>query len=344
MIFISEIDNGWTENENKPMSGQKQKLLKYELRKAGFADAEYITETAVMKVEPGNARMPEIYDNGDIHYGSEYEGTAQMLRTAVDSVNEITAAWQNSQAMPFEEVSQFHVLSEYNGVVFAARDDTERGYGFEYATWKYNYHRTGVELGYYTGNYCEAKENFAIRSGLVEKSKILPPERESETADIEVSPEVMQQLKRQLYDRIEANYAEYNRGLLEYSKELLIGMARSISAVQDIYDYIIKDNYTFEKSDIEFLLQFQHPLDIISDQWYDRISDISDIDTAIGIILDNKDCITKSYLKINEKHIIPQGKAEKYDKPSLLGQLHENLKEVKAPSSTKKKNHEIGGD
>jgi len=161
------------------MTELKQKFLKYELKNAGFPYAEYITQTDIMKVQPDDDRMPKIYDNGDIHYGSEYDKLVKnTIMPLVDKVNEIIKVWETSQSMPVNEVSHFRLLAEYNGIVMASRDDNDNGYGFHYVTWEYNGNRTAVEKGHYTTDYIGAKEDFAIRSGLINKEKIIPLKQE----------------------------------------------------------------------------------------------------------------------------------------------------------------------
>lgn len=64
----------------------------------------------------------------------------------------------------------FRLLAEFNGAVFAGR---ETEYGYMFVTWERDYEGTGVSNGaYYLDGYKEAKQNFAIRSGLIEKQRL----------------------------------------------------------------------------------------------------------------------------------------------------------------------------
>ena len=167
------------------MSELKQKLLQYELKRIGFPDAEYIPAADQIKIQPDNDRMPAINNTGDIHFGSEHHDFVfDTLKPLVDSVNEAAAAWEKSQAMPFENLSQFRVLAEYNNILLAARDDTEYGRGFHYATWQYNYDRTGLDHGHYTDDFNAVKEDFAGRSGLIPKEKIVTREQAAEIVTV----------------------------------------------------------------------------------------------------------------------------------------------------------------
>lgn len=64
----------------------------------------------------------------------------------------------------------FRLLSEFNGAVLAGR---ETEYGYMFATWRRDYEGTGVLSGeYYLDGYADAKMDFAIRSGLIEKQRL----------------------------------------------------------------------------------------------------------------------------------------------------------------------------
>ena len=159
------------------MSELKQRILKYELAKAGFPNAEYVAKSIKMKVQADNERMPVIFNEGDMLYGTEYSDLAlNKIAPVSRMVNEMLAAWENSRTSPFIELSQYKVLAEYNNIVLAARDDGEYGRGLFFATWEYDKDGAGVHAGYYTEDYADAKESFATRSGMVQKSKIITEE------------------------------------------------------------------------------------------------------------------------------------------------------------------------
>lgn len=172
------------------MSEIKQGVLKYELAQIGFPDAKYfseirkpdgITEPDKIRINPNDIRMPEINNAGDIRYGREYDSLAvSTIKPLVDKVNEIVAVWEHSRAIPFENLSQFRVLAEYNNIILAARNDIENGRGLYFTTWQYNFDRTGLDHGHYTEDYVAAKEDFAIRAGLIPATKILAKNQAAE--------------------------------------------------------------------------------------------------------------------------------------------------------------------
>jgi hypothetical protein len=160
---------------NMAMSGLKQRLLKIELAKLGFRDAQYSAEQDAVLVNPADERMIRITDCGEIFFYGEHDALLrQIIQPAVERINEMTAAWDKAPAAPLKDLSNFRILSEYNNVVLAARDDSERGYGdgLSFVTWRYDYDHAGVENGHYTTDYAAAKEDFALRCGLVDKNKM----------------------------------------------------------------------------------------------------------------------------------------------------------------------------
>jgi len=158
------------------MSGLKQRLLLLELARLGFPDAQYSEANNLIRLNPSDSRMPKIYGNGDIQFGSEYDPLVRdELQPLVRKIDEIVAAWEQARAVPFENLSNYRVLAEYNGVVLAARDDSEQAYndGLHFVTWRHDCDRTGFEHGNYTTDYDAAKEDFATRAGLVDRHKMM---------------------------------------------------------------------------------------------------------------------------------------------------------------------------
>jgi hypothetical protein len=163
------------------MSELKQKLMLRELTIAGFPHAEYNPASDMIHIQPDTPRMPRIYDDGSVTHGAEYSDLAvNRIKPLADRVTESVAAWDNSRNMPVEGLARFRALAEFNGVILAARDDTDSGRGLHFATWKYDYNRTGLEYGHYTEDYNAAKEDFALRSGFIPEEKLLTQEQVSD--------------------------------------------------------------------------------------------------------------------------------------------------------------------
>jgi hypothetical protein len=142
------------------MSDLKQRIYKQELAKIGFPNAEYKQNSGKIKIEPKNDRMPDINNDGDIHYGTEHDQLVKdTIRPVVDRVNEITAAWEHSRPVPMENLSHFHILTEFNNIVLAARDDNKHGRGLHFVVWEYDTDRTGFHTGH---TYGKCSVNFRL--------------------------------------------------------------------------------------------------------------------------------------------------------------------------------------
>lgn len=73
----------------------------------------------------------------------------------------------------------YHLLAEYNGVILAGKEQED--YGCRFITWRRDSSGTGFVGGNDFGNhYAAAKQDFAIRSGLIEKGRQFTDEQLTE--------------------------------------------------------------------------------------------------------------------------------------------------------------------
>ena len=72
----------------------------------------------------------------------------------------------------------YRILADFGGTVLAG---TPSKYGVQFVTWDWDYDRTGVVHGhYFMENYDAAKQDFATRSGLIQKEQLFSPEQLTE--------------------------------------------------------------------------------------------------------------------------------------------------------------------
>ncbi len=72
----------------------------------------------------------------------------------------------------------FKLLADFNGTVLAAQ---ETKYGIHFVTWDWDFNRKGLSHGhYYESNYLGAKQDFATRSGLIDKHHLFSDEQLAE--------------------------------------------------------------------------------------------------------------------------------------------------------------------
>ena len=70
------------------------------------------------------------------------------------------------------------LLADFNGAVLAGHPTR---YGTQFITWVWSYDRHGVSHGhYYEGDFRSAKQDFAVRSGLISRARLFTPEELTE--------------------------------------------------------------------------------------------------------------------------------------------------------------------
>lgn len=138
-------------------------------------------------------------------------------------------------------------------------------------------------------------------------------------------------LIEQLKDRLTVNLSDYHKHIRGFDKSSIIEMASKITAMNDVHRYVESGMYEFQKSDIEFLMQYQNPLEILADRWQERTNDLSDMEFAIYDVCDKRD-IGNDYPLMCEKS---RSVRDKPEKPSILGQINENINEIQGRSDTK---------
>jgi len=140
--------------------------------------------------------------------------------------------------------------------------------------------------------------------------------------------------------RIEKNYTDYQKSLLGFGKQELIDMAGKISATSDAHSYMTHW-HGYDEHELDYLLEFQNPLEVLADEWRDRQIDLSDMSFAMEHIYERSDSLLEQYPVIHdsktptiEPETAPPEKAANLfaskAKPSLMGRLAEADAEAKA--------------
>jgi len=131
------------------------------------------------------APLCEVTETGGITYRNEDIDEPERI-AAKDKVYEIvrtTAEYMRQmETAPFLKADgledSYKVLADFNGIVLAG---IQSKYGVQFVTWDWAYGHTGVCHGhYFMENYAGAKQDFAIRSGLIQKEQLFTPEQMTE--------------------------------------------------------------------------------------------------------------------------------------------------------------------
>lgn len=116
--------------------------------------------------------------------GSQNEEASDLyhqVAVVADEVYEYVEAMQGTPILHASGLNEeFHLLADFGGAVLAGRE-RENGQGYQFVTWTWDYGRRGVSHGhYYEGDFQSAKQDFAVRSGLISKAQLFSPEQLTE--------------------------------------------------------------------------------------------------------------------------------------------------------------------
>ena len=153
------------------------------LHRAGFETLPL--EGEQLPVLWNGAPLCRITGKGSVFYRREDADTPQA-EDALYRVEDIAAKTLEymtaMEAAPQLKASglegDYRILADFNGTVLAGMHSK---HGVQFVTWDWDYDRTGLSHGhYFMENYDGAKQDFAIRSGLIHKEQLFSPEQMTE--------------------------------------------------------------------------------------------------------------------------------------------------------------------
>ena len=153
------------------------------LQRAGFETLPL--EGAQLPVLWNGAPLCRITGKGSVFYRREDVSTPQaeeaLIRAediTVRTLEYITAMETAPQLKASGLEGDYRILDDFNGTVLAGMHSK---HGVQFVTWDWDYDRTGLSHGhYFMENYDGAKQDFAIRSGLIHKEQLFSPEQMTE--------------------------------------------------------------------------------------------------------------------------------------------------------------------
>ena len=167
---MKEIDN-----ETRDMHFAEAAIRLWE---AGFEPQPQ--DDGLLPVDWQGSRLCRLTAGGGAQFREEYldrEGG----RAAFDRVTELAAATAEymrlmETAPPLKAISgDYRLLADFNGSVLAGHPTS---HGTEFVTWEWDYQHTGMWQGhYYGGNYAGAKQDFAVRAGLIPREMMFSEEQ-----------------------------------------------------------------------------------------------------------------------------------------------------------------------
>ena len=116
--------------------------------------------------------------------GSQNQKASELYHRVAgmaDEVYEYVEAVQNAPLLRASSLKdEFHLLADFGGAVLAGIE-LPKEWGYQFNTWIWNYDRTALLYGHnYMGDFQSAKQDFAVRSGLISKAQLFSPEELTE--------------------------------------------------------------------------------------------------------------------------------------------------------------------
>jgi len=97
-----------------------------------------------------------------------------------------------------------------------------------------------------------------------------------------------------LFDRLDKNLSDYHEHLMGFGKQEIIDMAARAAAMADVHMYLT-GQYAFNEGEVEYLLNFQNPLKVVTDAWEPRLADLSDLGFTIRSECDRQEALRGNY-------------------------------------------------
>ena len=136
----------------------------------------------LLPVEWGGLPLCRITADGGVRYWQEDVATPERKR-ACERATDLACTVREymtllEQAPPLQAQSltdDYRLLADFNGAVLAAHPTR---LGVQFVTWDWSFDHTGLNQGnYFQENYVGAKQDFAIRAGLISKQQIFNQEQ-----------------------------------------------------------------------------------------------------------------------------------------------------------------------
>ena len=139
-------------------------------------------QDGILPVEYEGRRLCRVDATGSVFYHQDNVNTLDReaaCRRVTDSaaiVQEYIALLEQAPVLYATGLNEpYRALAEFNGTVLAGR---QTDHGAKFVTWDWSFNHTSLNQGnYYEENYVGAKQDFAVRSGLVPCERQFTPEQ-----------------------------------------------------------------------------------------------------------------------------------------------------------------------
>lgn len=144
------------------------------LYQRGLNPAERAMPEEPLKIYREGEYVCSVMPGGEVHCKEQSDDVTAVTNFIEDNYKNYI--WcECLPRMPFDGVNDYTKFYEVGNSVLAAKimpNDT-----IEYVTWEYGYDRKGVMWGHYFGeDFAAAKQDFAVRAGLIDKQRLFSNE------------------------------------------------------------------------------------------------------------------------------------------------------------------------
>lgn len=106
--------------------------------------------------------------------------------------------------------------------------------------------------------------------------------------------------KEKLMRRIDKNFADYKAKLLKLDSQSIFEKSEEIAAYTQAHRYL-KEQHSFEPGELEYLLLFQNPLEVVAEHYRSEWQDVSTaLENVVMNICDKRDDLA-DYLLIKKR-------------------------------------------
>ena len=155
--------------------------LSYALRRRELLPRP-VEEDGLLPVEWNGRILCRVTERGAVRYAPTWvdtDGAKTALAQVTEAAGTVMEYMTLLEAAPPLKVDGledgYRVLADFNGAVLAGKAAL---LGTQFVTWAWDYDRKGINNGhYYTEDYRSAKEDFALRSGLVARERVFDREQ-----------------------------------------------------------------------------------------------------------------------------------------------------------------------
>ncbi len=164
-----------TSQKERFLQEVEQKLLRKEL------DAK-LMDDGLLHVQWNEHPLCSVDGNGTVRFrpaditGAEVDRQLRTVTQTATQVKEYMRIFERAPALKAISLEDtFKVLADFGDAVLAGQLGKK---GARFVTWEWDFDRQGVHVGHYFMENCEAaKQDFAVRAGLVESQRLFSDEQ-----------------------------------------------------------------------------------------------------------------------------------------------------------------------